>query len=110
MKNAFRKCLSLLSSCRFVLINLWAARKLPLIKIAKVDELTIEHPQKDELEEVMTIYRDLSISKSISLPTYVVWKLLRRKLVFVAKDFGNNILGIGLTYFNKRDIEEERFI
>lgn len=106
MRKIFRKSLSLLNGCQFILENLWATRKLPLIKTVKVGELTIGFPRKNELQEVMNIYQELRSSQSISLANDVIWRLLRRKLVFVAKDLKNNILGIGLTYFNKRDIEE----
>lgn len=89
----------------FIIRNLLCSVKMPEFQKFEFDELVIESCRSEYLEEVFHLYKDLHNGKDLSRRNKLLLRLAGNKFCYVVRS-GSEIVGIGLYYFNKKDVRE----
>ena len=89
----------------FIIQNLLCSVKMPEFQKFEFDELVIESCRSEYLEEVFHLYKDLHNEKDLSRRNKLLLRLAGNKFCYVVRS-GSEIVGIGLYYFNKKDVRE----
>lgn len=89
----------------FIMRNVVRSRKMPEFQKVEFDNLTIEPCRKEYLEEIFSLYKNLHNEKDLAKRNKLLLRLAGNKFCYVVKS-GNEIVGLGLYYFNKKDIME----
>jgi GNAT superfamily N-acetyltransferase len=97
-----RRC----SDVLFIVRNIYGCFSLSLIPKTSIDEqIIICGASIKELKEALHIYS--FYKNKIGISHYIVYLLISKKIVFIAKNVAHNkIIGTELYYFNSRDIKE----
>jgi len=78
---------------------------MPEFQRFEFDGLVIEPCRRGHLKETFDLYSDLHNGTDLSWRNRWLLHLVGNKLCYVIKS-GNEIVGLGLYYFNRKDIEE----
>ena len=89
----------------FIMRNVVCSRKLPEFQKIEFDNLTIGPCKKEYLEETFSLYKDLHNGTDISGKNKLLLRLVGNKFCYIVKA-EKEIVGLGLYYFNKKDIKE----
>lgn len=89
----------------FIMRNVLCGIKMPEFQKFEFDKLTIEPCRNEYLEETFSLYKDLHNGTDLSRRNKLLLYLVGNKFCYIVKS-GNKIVGLGLYYFNKKDIKE----
>ncbi len=78
---------------------------MPEFQRIEFDKLTIEPCRKEYLEEIFSLYKDLHDGTDLSRRNKLLLHLTGHNFCYIVRS-GNEIVGLGLYYFNKKDIKE----
>ncbi len=85
--------------------NVLRSIRMPEFRRFEFDDLVIEPCRREYLKETFDLYKDLHNGTDLSWRNRWLLYLVGNKLCYVIKS-GNEIVGLGLYYFNKKDVEE----
>ena len=89
----------------FIMRNLLCSIKMPEFQKFEFDELAIESCKSEYLEEVFDLYKNLHNGKDLSKRNKLLLRLAGNKFCYVVKS-NSEVVGLGLYYFNQKDIRE----
>lgn len=101
-----------LSTARFLGRNLWHARSIPSVPIRTVttksgDIVILRGARKSDITAIDRMFAQLHDGASLGRNRQLLYRLSGHSLVVVAEEEdANSVIGIGLYYFNARDVRE----
>jgi len=89
----------------FIIRNVLYSTNIPEFQKFEYDNFTIEPCRSEDLEETFCLYKDLHNGKDLPKQNKLLLHLAGNKFCYIIKS-ENKIIGLGLYYFNKKDIKE----
>ncbi len=90
----------------FIIRNILYSTNMPEFQKIEYENFTIEPCKSEYLEETFSLYKDLHNGKELSKWKKLLLHLTGSKFCYIIKS-ENKIIGLGLYYFNKKDIKEK---
>jgi RimJ/RimL family protein N-acetyltransferase len=107
-RKAYRSLKRKYNDVLFFARNIYGSFPLKQIPETDIDEqISICGSSRKELREALHIYSFFNNKNRIDISKYIIYFLISKKMIFIAKDISvDKIVGMELYYFNSRDIRE----
>jgi len=98
------KVKSLVSASRFICRNIFYSLRVDKFEVVDLGVFTMGPLNMKYFKEVIELYADLHDGKPLDRTKSLLLKLVGTKFCYIVKSSDGRIIGMGLYYFNKRDI------
>jgi len=102
--SVLEKVKSLVSATMFICRNIFYSLRLDKFEVVDLGGFTMGPLNRKYFKEVIELYADLHDGKSLDRTKSLLLKLAGTKFCYIVKSSDCRIIGMGLYYFNKRDI------
>ncbi|HEY9279476.1 MAG TPA: GNAT family N-acetyltransferase [Eoetvoesiella sp.] len=103
MKKIIKETLAFAASIQFLCRNLWAARHIKPVTRQEQDGITFRGMIKEDEPAICALYAELNANAPLPWSRRLLYRLVGPRLMMVATDQQQNVVGMAMYYFNKRD-------
>ena len=102
----FSKIRSFFSEFIFFIRNVLAVKKIKVIGCTEHNGYFLSSLNSDHFVDALTLYSDLNKTPRPNLFRRLAYKVNQKKMMFSVVDSNNNLVGLEIFYFNRRDAKE----
>jgi len=90
----------------FLIRNIMYGFKLQEFEKADFDNFEVEPLKRKNLKKVLELYKEFCEGKSLTMERYLLLRFAGSKYCYILRSKEGEVFGMGIFYFNKRDLKE----